>query len=78
MGTGLILAVLVGFASAIPSLAFLESGYLELSVPLVGQVKFVSALLFDVGVYLVIVGISLGLIRSLGEERSDRPVGTRQ
>lgn len=78
MGAGLILAVVVGFAAAIPGLAFLESGYVELSVPLVGPTKLVSALLFDVGVYLVIVGITLGLIRSLGEERSDQPVGTEQ
>ncbi len=78
MGAGLILAVLVGFAAALPGLSFLESGYLELSVPLVGQVKLVSALLFDIGVYLVIVGISLGLIRSLGEERSDPSMGTEQ
>lgn len=75
MGTGLILAVVVGFAAAIPGLTYLESGYIEVSPPLIGNLKIVSALLFDVGVYLVILGISLGLIRSLGEERSDDSAG---
>lgn len=72
MGAGLIAAVAVGLAAAVPGLAFLESGYVELSVPLVGEVKFVSALIFDIGVYLVIVGISLALIRSFSDEGSAR------
>lgn len=72
MGAGLIAAVAVGLAAAVPGLVFLESGYVELSVPLVGEVKFVSALIFDIGVYLVIVGIALALIRSLGAEGGGR------
>ena len=72
MGVGLIAAVVVGLAAAIPGLAFLESGYVELSLPLVGKLKLVSALVFDIGVYFVIIGIALALIRSLGDEGSIR------
>lgn len=68
MGLGLLTASLTGFAALVPGLAFLESGYVERSVPLVGDVKVVSALFFDIGVYLTVVGMALGLIRSLGEE----------
>lgn len=68
MGAGLVVAAGVGFASLIPGLAYLESGYIELSIPVIGKLKLVSALAFDIGVYLVIVGMALGLIRSLGEE----------
>lgn len=68
MGLGLLTASLTGFAALVPGLAFLESGYVVLSVPLVGDVKVVSALFFDIGVYLTVVGMALGLIRSLGEE----------
>jgi multicomponent Na+:H+ antiporter subunit A len=68
MGLGLILAALTGFAALLPGLSFLESGYLELALPAVGDVKIVSALFFDIGVYFVVVGMALGLIRSLGEE----------
>ncbi|MDJ0953644.1 MAG: MnhB domain-containing protein [Acidimicrobiia bacterium] len=75
MGTGLVVAALTGFASFIPGLEFLESGYVEVSIPLVGEVKFVSALLFDIGVYLVVVGMSLGLIKALGEEGEPAEVG---
>ena len=75
MGAGLLVAVSVGFGAIVPGLTFLESGYIEISMPLVGDVKLVSALLFDIGVYLVIVGISLALIRSLGEEATAEAPG---
>jgi multicomponent Na+:H+ antiporter subunit A len=68
MGTGLVVAAVVGFASFLPGLGFLESGYVEASLPLFGKVKLVSALFFDIGVYLVVVGMALGLVRALGEE----------
>ncbi len=68
MGAGLVVAAFTGFASFIPGLEFLESGYVEVSVPAVGKVKFVSALLFDIGVYLVVVGMALGLVKALGED----------
>ncbi|MDJ0923805.1 MAG: MnhB domain-containing protein [Acidimicrobiia bacterium] len=71
MGTGLVLAVLVGLGSALPGLSFLESGFVEVSLPGIAKIKLVSALLFDVGVYLVIIGITLGLIVSLGEEGAE-------
>jgi multicomponent Na+:H+ antiporter subunit A len=68
MGLGLLVAALTGFVAVLSGLAFLESGYIEFAVPVVGKVKIVSALFFDIGVYLVVVGMALGLIRALGEE----------
>ncbi|MDJ0665127.1 MAG: MnhB domain-containing protein [Acidimicrobiia bacterium] len=68
MGTGLVVAALTGFASLLPGLVFLESGYVEVSLPVFGDVKVVSALFFDIGVYLVVVGMALGLVKALGEE----------
>jgi multicomponent Na+:H+ antiporter subunit A len=68
MGAGLVVAAGVGFAALLPGLGFLESGYIKASLPLFGEVKVVSALFFDIGVYLVVVGMALGLVRALGEE----------
>jgi multicomponent Na+:H+ antiporter subunit A len=67
MGTGLLIASLTAIGPLLLGLGFLESGYLEVSVPIVGKVKLVSAVLFDIGVYLLVVGMSLGLVRALGE-----------
>ena len=53
--------------SELLGLGFLESGYVEFSIPAAGDVKLVSAVLFDIGVYLLVVGMSLGLVRALGE-----------
>lgn len=72
LGLGLVIATLTGFASLLAGGEFLESGYVERTLPLLGTVKVVSALGFDVGVYLVVVGMSLGLVRSLGDEATAR------
>jgi multicomponent Na+:H+ antiporter subunit A len=72
MGLGVTLASATGFASMLTGSGFLESGYIEFDLPLLGDLKIVSALVFDLGVYLVVVGISLSLIRALGSPLADR------
>jgi len=74
MGSGLVVAAITGFAALLPGLEFLESGYIETSLPLFGEVKVVSALFFDIGVYLVVVGMALGLVKALGEEEAPAEV----
>ena len=54
----------------------IEKGYLdagadlfaEAETELLGHVEFVTSTLFDVGVYLVVVGLVLDVLRSLGAE----------
>ncbi len=67
MGAGLLIATLTALAPLALGMGFLESGYAEVAVPAIGDVKLVSAVLFDIGVYLLVVGMSLGLVRALGE-----------
>lgn len=66
LGAGLVVAV----ASALAPIAFggsvLQSAVFEFTVPVWGPVKLVSALFFDIGVYLVVVGLALDVVRSLG------------
>ncbi len=71
LGLGLVVATLTGFISQLAGGGFLESGYLEATLPLIGTVKVVSALGFDIGVYLVVVGMSLGLVRTFGDESTE-------
>lgn len=68
LGSGLVVASITGLVPLFLGDAFLESGYVEFTMPVVGTVKLVSALFFDVGVYLVVLGVALGLVRSLGEQ----------
>ena len=37
-------------------------------LPLVGHIEFVSSTIFDIGVYLVVIGLVLDVLRSLGAE----------
>ncbi len=66
LGTGLLLAALTGATGWIAGGTLLSSAKLEVDVPVLGTLKATSALPFDVGVYLVVVGLGLALLRSLG------------
>lgn len=46
----------------------LESYIWKLDVPVIGEVKFVSSTLFDLGVFAVVVAVVLMILRALGTE----------
>ncbi|MDO5700097.1 MAG: Na+/H+ antiporter subunit A [Bowdeniella nasicola] len=68
LGTGLALAAL---AAALP-LAFggtiLQTTVFHFTLPIWGEVHLATALLFDVGVYLLVIGLVVDILRSLGAE----------
>ena len=68
LGTGLLLATLTAVVPLLFGGSLLESSVLELAVPLIGKVKATSVLVFDAGVYLIVVGLVLGVLRTLGGE----------
>lgn len=46
----------------------LTSGILDLHLPLIGELHVVSALVFDAGVYFIVIGLVLHILRSLGAQ----------
>ena len=68
LGAGLLLAAGTGAAAWLFGADFLESGKVELDLPVLGVVKATSALPFDTGVFLVVVGLVLVMLRTLGAE----------
>lgn len=68
LGAGVLLANLTALAGYALGGAFFEGGTLDVDVPLLGHVKTTSALAFDIGVYLVVVGLVLSVLGSLGGE----------
>ena len=68
VGVGLVLAAGTGMAAWLFGAQFLESGKVELHAPLLGTIKATSALPFDTGVYLIVVGLVLAVLRTLGAE----------
>jgi len=77
MGVGLTVAVATGAAALLGGGDFLSSGKLELDVPLLGTVKTTSALAFDIGVYLVVLGLVVVILTTLGAE-PDHPIGAEE
>jgi multicomponent Na+:H+ antiporter subunit A len=68
IGLGLVLAVGTGLAGAVLGDAVLQGGAWKPDIPLLGPLKLYSSTLFDVGVYLVVVGVVLDVLRSFGSE----------
>jgi multisubunit Na+/H+ antiporter MnhB subunit len=66
VGLGLLLAVTAALAPVAFGRPVLASAKFSADVPLLGHVDVVSSLALDAGVYLLIVGVVLDLLRSLG------------
>jgi multicomponent Na+:H+ antiporter subunit A len=66
LGAGLTLSAGTAVASLLLGAPVLSSAVIELDVPVLGHVKLVTALFFDLGVYLIVVGLVLDVLRSLG------------
>ncbi|WP_214368476.1 MnhB domain-containing protein [Pseudonocardia sp. H11422] len=79
VGLGLSLAVLTALAPTVFGAPVLSSAKFTATVPLIGDVDLVTSLVLDVGVYLLIIGVVLDLLRSLGSgiERDAREAGER-
>lgn len=68
LGAGLAIAVATGFGGWVWGTEFLESTALEADLPVLGTVKASTSLLFDAGVYLVVLGLVMEALGSLGRE----------
>ncbi len=66
IAAGLGLALLTGLASWVFGRPFLTSAFGHMNWPLVGEFELASAMAFDMGVYLVVVGATLLILINLG------------
>ncbi|KRD05585.1 cation:proton antiporter [Mycobacterium sp. Root265] len=66
LGTGLALSAGTAVTSLLLGAPVLSSAVLHVDIPLLGDIKLVTALFFDLGVYLIVVGLVLDILRSLG------------
>ena len=68
LGSGLFLSAGVGLVALFAGGEVLQSVIVYLEVPVIGTVKLVTSLFFDLGVFLVVIGLVLDILRSLGAE----------
>jgi multicomponent Na+:H+ antiporter subunit A len=66
LGAGLMLSAGTAVTSLLLGAPVLSSAVLQFDLPVLGHVKLVTALFFDLGVYLIVVGLVLDVLRSLG------------
>lgn len=68
IGVGLLIAVSTGISSLLFDVPFLTHFFGNVQLPLFGEVELTTALPFDLGVYLVVVGASLTIILAIAED----------
>jgi multisubunit Na+/H+ antiporter MnhB subunit len=71
LGVGLLFAVGTALVALVNDGGFLEHRLLKVTVPVIGEVKTTTALFFDIGVYLVVIGTIVAILDSLGAPAED-------
>ena len=70
-GSGVFVAGCTGLASWLFGYPFLTSTFGHFHIPLVGEIELASAMIFDLGVYLTVVGATLLILANLGKLTQD-------
>jgi multicomponent Na+:H+ antiporter subunit B len=70
MTWGLLIALASGTPALLVGGEFLTGLWLKLALPGIGEVKVGTPLVFDVGVYLTVVGITLMMVFAMMEEEA--------
>ncbi|MCK8613082.1 Na+/H+ antiporter subunit A [Gordonia sp. C13] len=66
LGAGLAISAATAVTSMFFGAPALSSAVFEITVPVLGEIKLVTALFFDLGIYLIVIGLVLDVLRSLG------------
>jgi multicomponent Na+:H+ antiporter subunit A len=77
LGTGLIISAITALVPLALGNSLLEHDDLSWEIPLLGTIKVTSALPFDIGVYLVVVGLVLMAYEAFGDDTSPDETATR-
>ena len=72
LGIGLVVALIGGAGAFVFGRPFLSSGHLDLELPLLGTLPLASAVVFDLGVYLVVFGGTMLILSMMGTVRPSR------
>ena len=65
---GVIIAVLTGTASLLFNVPFLSQTFTYVYLPLLGKTELASAVIFDLGVYMTVLGTTMTIITSISED----------
>ncbi|MGO3326229.1 MnhB domain-containing protein, partial [Gordonia sp. (in: high G+C Gram-positive bacteria)] len=77
LGAGLLVSATTAVTSLFVGAPVLSSAVIDLHLPVFGDIHIVTAMFFDLGIYLIVVGLVLDILRSLGarlEVADDAPL----
>ncbi|WP_373233196.1 MnhB domain-containing protein, partial [Cohnella sp.] len=66
---GLLVAILTGIGSFVFEVPFLSHSYGYFNLPLLGETELATAVLFDLGVFMTVVGITMTIILEIGRDK---------
>ncbi len=78
IGIGLLLALLVGLASLLLGYPFMTTSFQYAQIPYIGRVPLASALIFDLGVFVLVVGATVLILIALAHQSVRSPKAARQ
>ncbi len=65
---GLFIAVLTGVGAFFFNVPFLTHTFGYFDLPILGETALATAVIFDIGVYLVVIGVTMTIIQTIGED----------
>jgi multisubunit Na+/H+ antiporter MnhB subunit len=71
LGAGLLVSGTTAIIPVALGEPVMTSGYVSFDVPLLGQVSLTSVLPFDIGVYLVVIGLVLMVFEAFGDDERE-------
>jgi multicomponent Na+:H+ antiporter subunit A len=68
LGAGLLISVVTAIVPLLFGAGVLQVGAVELDPPVLGHIKVSSALAFDIGVYIAVIGLAMMVFESFGDD----------
>jgi monovalent cation:proton antiporter len=65
---GVLLAVCTGCAPLVKGEPFLSHSYIDARLPLIGEIHLATAVLFDIGVFLAVIGTTMTIMIGISED----------
>jgi len=75
IAAGIAIALFTGVGSWFFGRPFMTTWFEYFDIPFIGEIELASALVFDIGVYITVVGSTLMILASLGQLTADDPKG---
>jgi monovalent cation:proton antiporter len=72
IAAGLLIAILTGAGSFVLGEPFLSHSFGYFYIPILGKTELATAMLFDLGVYFTVIGITMTIILSIAEDKLEK------